>query len=362
MKTLDDMEAALSKSYKNAIANPKIEKSALSGITAEYSNVKTEIENIRASGNLLTQEMFAGSQKRILGIQSEIDALNQSNIKTKANSKTVHSLYSSINRYMINNTKAYKMYEGDFNTLMGMFSNGFDNISKDKYDEIIRFWQNLRDKCKAAGAETKTFFDTLKSGWERFGGWSLITKSMTAALHTVRDMVNAVKDLDAAMTELKKVTDLTASSYDAFLEDAAATAHRIGATLADTVSATADFARLGYNLVDSQALSEAALVYKNVGDGIDDIAEASESIISTVKAFEQFGVTAENAMSIVDKFNEVGNNFAISSSGIGTALQKSASALASANNDLEESIALITAMNSVLQDPEKVGKSCPTIQ
>ena len=83
-----------------------------------------------------------------------------------------------------------------------------------------------------------------------------------------------------------------------------------GATIADTVTASADFARLGYTLDEAAQLADAALVYKNVGDGIEDVSQASESIISTMKAF---GIEAENAISIVDKFNEVGNNFAISS-------------------------------------------------
>jgi TP901 family phage tail tape measure protein len=67
------------------------------------------------------------------------------------------------------------------------------------------------------------------------------------------------------------------------------------------------------------------------------------------------------AMSIVDKFNEVSNNFAISSGGIGEALQRSASSLAAANNTLDESIALITAANTVVQNPEKVGNAFKTI-
>lgn len=58
---------------------------------------------------------------------------------------------------------------------------------------------------------------------------------------------------------------------------------------------------------------------------------------------------------IVDKLNEVGNNFAISTDGLATALQSSASALKTAKNDLDESIALATAGNAVVQDPNKVG-------
>ncbi len=53
-------------------------------------------------------------------------------------------------------------------------------------------------------------------------------------------------------------------------------------------------------------------------------------------------------MLVVDKFNEVGNNFAISSQGIGEALLRSASALAAGNNTLD-GIALITTANTIVQ-------------
>ena len=66
-------------------------------------------------------------------------------------------------------------------------------------------------------------------------------------------------------------------------------------------------------------------------------------------------------MQIVDKFNEIGNNFAISSTGIGEALQRSASALAAAGNSIDESVALITAANSVVQNPEQVGTALKTL-
>lgn len=55
------------------------------------------------------------------------------------------------------------------------------------------------------------------------------------------------------------------------------------------------------------------------------------------------------------------NNFAISSSGIGEALQRSASALAAAGNTIEESIGLVTGMNAVVQNPESVGTALKTL-
>lgn len=62
------------------------------------------------------------------------------------------------------------------------------------------------------------------------------------------------------------------------------------------------FARLGYTLEEATTLADVATVYKNVGDGLEDINEASQSIISTMKAFN---IEAKDAMSIADMFNAV---------------------------------------------------------
>ena len=83
------------------------------------------------------------------------------------------------------------------------------------------------------------------------------------------------------------------------------TAKEIGAALSDVITATADFSRLGYSMSEAEGLAKAALVYKQVGDGIDNVTTASQTLISTMKAFgDQYGETGD-AMLIVDKLNEV---------------------------------------------------------
>lgn len=64
---------------------------------------------------------------------------------------------------------------------------------------------------------------------------------------------------------------------------------------------------------------------------------------------------------IVDKLNNIGNNYSIATDGIATALQDSVSALKTAGNDLDESIALITAGNAIAQNPSEVGSGIRTI-
>ena len=55
------------------------------------------------------------------------------------------------------------------------------------------------------------------------------------------------------------------------------------------------------------------------------------------------------------------NDFSISTEGLSQALQRSASALKTAGNGLSESIAMATAANSVVQDPQQVGAALRTI-
>lgn len=244
--------------------------------------------------------------------------------------------------------------------LQGQLENG--EISKDTFDskfkEIRSDIVEYNKEIQNAGEGTQTFSTKVAGLASKFAQWVSVTQVVMFLGRSIKQMVTNVKELDTAMTELKKVTDETDSTYTRFLEGANTRAKRMGATVVDTVTATADYARLGYNIDEASELADASIIYKNVGDGITNISEASESIISTMKAFN---IEASDSMTIVDKFNEIGNNFAISSKGVGDALLNSASSLATANNTLEESIALITAGNTVVQNPEKVGTALKTI-
>lgn len=219
-------------------------------------------------------------------------------------------------------------------------------------------FEKLKVRLRSAGLEAETLGQKMIRVFSEKFGYAVMATLAASARRALRAIYTNVVSVDTAMTELKKVTDETAERYNRFLDEAADRANRLGATLADTVSATADFARLGFSIGEASQLADAALVYKNVGDGIDDISVASESIISTMQGF---GIAASDAMTIVDKFNEVGNNFAISSAGIGEALTRSSAAMNAAGNSIDETIALVTAANTVLQNPDVVGTTMKTM-
>lgn len=219
-------------------------------------------------------------------------------------------------------------------------------------------FESFNNKVKQAGLHTQSLADKLKTAFTNFAQFFTASRILYTVFETMKDMVSNVRELDAAMIELRKVTDETDVAYTKFLTNAKKRAVELGTTVTDLVNATSDFSRLGYTMEESTKLGEIATIYANVGDDVNSIDQATTSLISTMKGF---GLEVADAQSIVDKFNEVGNNFAISSGGIGDALQRSAAALKAAGNDIDQSIALIVAANNVIQDADTVGTMWKTV-
>lgn len=230
-------------------------------------------------------------------------ALKQTSVQQQAVNLLQHT-----QKYIGNNTRAYAAYGAQFEAIIKGLG---DIISGDELDpnaavklaELRLQLSQLKTSADAAGMSGLTLGERFKKGIEKFGGWAAVTATISKTVALIKKMSVAVKEVDDAMTELKKVTDLTAGAYDLIYVKSVKTAKAVGASIADVITSTADFAKLGFSSSDAAQLAEAALIYKNVGDGVSDITVASESLISTMKGF---GLEAENAMHIVDAFNEVG--------------------------------------------------------
>lgn len=400
MNVLKTTMQSLASVYKTALPggkNPIVDTTELNSIIARYTELQQKIETIRSSNSVASREELDALQKEALAIQSKITAIqNEQTARAKAAAEAARAstqaqanakaeedelvrrnkLYEQLNTRLNQVQKAqrdwtaaatgkssaaYAQLDGYSQRLKSVIAN-FNNLSesqiRSELSNISAGFKNTSTVIKEAGENTRTFSERIGGLSKKFTTWLSISQVIMLAYRSIREMISDVIDLDTAMTELKKVTDETDATYSEFLDNAVVRAKELGATVSDVVTATADFARLGYDIVDASQLADAAIVYKNVGDGIEDISEASESIISTMQAF---GIAAEDSMTIVDKFNEVGNNFAISSQGVGEALLRSASALAAGNNTLDESIALITTANTIVQNPEAVGTTMKTI-
>ena len=265
----------------------------------------------------------------------------------------------------------------DIISQMKIFRSQNTNMSssqKQNLDSIIKYAEELKNTGKVTAQEIekiKISFSGLKADVASTGNmgknfFSQIGSRLTDMnskfvaqflswqdwIMYIRQAAGMVTELNTQITELAKVSEQTSKQIYADFDSYADIAKEVRGTISDTIAATADWSKNGYSIPNAKQLAEISQLYKNVGDGID-IDAANESLISTLKGFQ---LEADQAEHIVDVFNEVSNNESISSGGIGEALQRSAASFNAASTSLEKSVSLVTATNSVLQDPEKVGK------
>lgn len=332
---------------------------------ASLTQIQTDISSLTSLQNAMgasttDEELVANYERFNQTLQRVRNSLTTVAAESSAvaTSLQINTLDNKMATWMSKNSRASKEFGASITHLRSQLANLGTNATVADLKRIESQFKSIDVAAKQMNLMGRTFGDTFRNAFTSITRYVGVSTVIYQSINALRQMFRSVVDIDTAMTELKKVTDETAESYNKFLSGAGTTAKEIGSTITAIVNSTADFSRLGYNFQDAQELAKVANIYSVVGDEVDNIDTASSSVISTMAAFK---VEAEDAISIVDKFNEVGNNFAISSGGIGDALTRSASSMAAANNTLDETIALITAANTVVQDPDVVGTAFKTI-
>lgn len=260
-----------------------------------------------------------------------------------------------IHKLLNENSKMSSEAKAKIKAYYAEIESGNPSMSLDKiHGEIMKIY-NAEVEAGRAGRSLKDIFQT--SRLHQMVAQVAGMFSFYDLINLGRQFASTVTDINTQITELAKVSEQSSKQIYADFDSYADIAKEVRGTISDTIAATADWSKNGYSIPDAKQLAEISQLYKNVGDGID-IDTANESLISTLKGFQ---LEADQAEHIVDVFNEVSNNESISSGGIGEALQRSAASFNAASTSLEKSVSLITATNSVLQDPEKVGNMWRTV-
>jgi len=333
----------------------------ISSYSKHYDEVANKIYELqsRLPIDVANEEEIKRLKDDIADIEKSIKNLNGEELRG-AKISNVDNLISGISRYSNLNTAAPKELKSELQLLLKRVQEARDNIdslNKIEFDKLKSEFSNIKSRIEQTGKTGVSMADKIGNKFKDVFSYFATYVSIYDFIQTIREAYQYVVDIDTQMIELEKVSDMTGARLEESFEHATEAAKDLGSTVSDIISATADWSRLGYNADDAEQLAEVATIYKNVGDGID-IDTANNSLISTLQGFK---MDANEAMKIVDSFNEVANRMPIDSAGIGEALQRSAASFNAANTDLNESIALITATNAVVQDPTRVGNMWKTV-
>ena len=318
----------------------------------EYKTAIKELDNLRSSDNT-TLEQLKEADDKVKKLKDSISTLSQT-IKTSgianASEEQITKLKSGIELFLEKTPNLTGDIKKQLEDYIKTLSSGA-SVSKEKYNSMVA---DLK-KFQSAQTSTRTIWEQMV-GKMREGIAFLATKfSFYQIFNQFRQGFGVIHQFDDALTEMMKVSDETRLSLERYQKTTFETADAIGTNALQLQNSTADFMRLGESLDQAAESAKTANVLMNVSE-FQSIDEATKSLIAMSAAYDDLSKTQ-----IIDKLNEVGNNFSISTSGAAEALQASASALKTAGNDMDEALALVTAGNQVVQDISKAGNGLRTI-
>ena len=289
----------------------------------------------------------------------------------------------SIIEELLKNTK--KFSSGD---------KGFTNIGADKVLEKIntileqnsRMSKTAKDQIKAyyneiySGNPTRPLNEILDSVYkivqqEREAGragksWLDVFKDkkiysfigQAASMFSFYDLINlgregfqTIREFDTALTEMKKVSDETTQSLKNYQSTTFDVGDAVGATAKKIQNSTADWLRLGESIDEAAESAKVSNILLNVSE-FENIDEATKSLVSMSQAYQEL-----EKIDIVNKINNIGNNFSISTDELARGMQNAAAVLKTQGNDIDKAISLITAGNAITQNAEKTSAGIRTI-
>ena len=334
-----------------------ITKNADSGV---LHNLDVSLKNLKAVENnpiefvkqlqALETELGNVSQKL-----TEYKKKFQESTSTTNESTNLRNLVTTINKYeeTLNNLDKRQ----DLKKRLYDIRDAAEAQSK-PFNVLSNEFAELKIDMESAGIAAETLGQKLSRLFKEHFQTAIAMAGVAMVKQGLREVYNNVLELDTAVTELKKVSSMTGDEMNSYLERTATNARELGASISDLVTSTADWKRLGYSDEDSEELARVAALMANVGDGIDNATTASSYLISTMQGF---GLVADDAEHLLDCMNQIANTEPVSMEDLGIIMQKSSAAMSAAGNTYQETLAMASALNGVLQDSESSGTFLKTL-
>ena len=222
--------------------------------------------------------------------------------------------------------------------------------------------KKLHSEMDAVNKTGLTFFDQLGS---KLGSLSAYISASTLLYRTFSSMKNGISSitaLDTALVDLRKTANMTSQELEDFYYASNDVAKQMGVTTEEILNQAAAWSRLGFNTAEQATqMAKYSSMFAMISPGMN-IDDATDGLVSMMKAFK---IGADDVNEVVDgimsKVNIIGNTRALNNADIVEFLTRSSSAMAEANNTLEETIALGTAMVEITRDAANAGQVLKTV-
>lgn len=326
---------------------------------ADSDKWRIDVKNLENSLDALDPTLVKNGEeldnfrKKLREIAQDRQNLAKSSAQQPIGQDWQNSALANLNKWMDQNKIAAKAYREELLALRDAIADVGSKGGAEDWNAQFQFIQaQAADKGLLGKSLGDRFKDQFKNTMTSLATYYL---SFQDFIRYGREAISVVTELDTQLTEMRKVSNESLQTLQQYQLESFDIADRVGTTAAQIQSSTADWLRLGKNLPEAANMAEISTKLLNVSE-FTDIKDATDALVSATQAY-----TDVTASDIVDKLNLIGNNFAVSTDELAQGLQNAGAVLKTQGNDLDQTLALLTAGNLIGQDMSKASAGIRTI-
>lgn len=200
-------------------------------------------------------------------------------------------------------------------------------------------------------------YNVLGSEFSRRSGWFLSGSIFYGALKGSKEAIQTISEVEMGMVEIQRVMEDSTFVFRDYRDELLQMGVDYGQSFETVQDIALRWAQAGYNVVDSLKNTETSLLALNTAEL--DAKNATESLIGIMA---QWKMTSADLPLLLDKLNKIGDDFTITSQDLIDGLLRSSSAARIMNLDINETIALLTAMREASgRTGQEVGNALNSI-
>ena len=345
------------------------EKQKPSGNTSKYQNAVDKLQKVakkykQTVGNSNFKIASTADVQTVINLAQEASNATSEFKQLSAAEKlvsdtSIEKFLNKVYTFMGQNTKASKAFRVELESLIAETKAlGHDvNIN----DQMAKF-VNIQNIAKRAGLTSDSFLDEFsKKANYTLTNFLAQYLSLQDVIRYMQNAVQTINDLDYALLDLSKTAKMSEAQLDEFYYSANQSAIKLGTTTKNIIDLASSWSRLGYGTnEEATKLSELTAKFAAISPGMST-SEASEGMISIMKAWQD-RINAENMEAeVLDKINTLGNKFALENNDVIEGMQKCSAALSTMGTSYTDAFALFTGAEEVMQDADKVGNGLKSV-
>ena len=290
----------------------------------DVENAASKVDTLRKGFADLGLQMKSAAEKYPAGTFSDIES------DAKQASAALETLYNSWKSGTISDKE---------------FVDGVKNASGSLKKLRANYAQTRNETDKLTNS-TNVLGDTFSHIVGKITVWQVVNTAVAKVKRSFTEAIDTMKQVDTEMTAIQKVTGNTSAEMEKLGNTAYEAASKYGVAVTDYLESVGTFAKAGYKDM-SEDMAELATKTQLVGDVTSSI--ANQFLLSADAAFKFEGnVTALNT--VLDKANEIENNYATSIQKMAEGFPIVANVASMANMSIDQLIAMLGTITAVTQE------------